>query len=680
MNAILPRLNWTVCCKWMTSLAVLSCCFGLSGVLLKGQVSNPIPPALTPGSPITDLTGAVGFVRAKASPDECWTGLGLNTEWDFINQSTPNQPCASNQIPKVNQGYIWGQVLVGNKIFFGTFANALCIGGNEKSNPMEVPGEYACEYAESPYAQARGGPLPDQLGDDRPPRMYVYNIATHAIQDITPQLGGSPPASVCGPTSFGNGLCLDTLWNATLGMRSATSYVEPTTGNTYVIISGQGSGGINFFAWGITENRWVGKFQLPGYSDMRHWLTYNGVLYAAVFGTDSATGALFRYTGNFAVIPPSAPSESNGYNAVPICGTTSTSNPPTSTSGFCIAFQDVGDFDGPASEVTVAPPGTADAGRIFVGTWAPPFGGTNVNNVQCGIFMSPVVPSGGLTPSNAGQWKEVWEAGNYEPDPVIVVTYGTGAMTFFDGYLYWGTLNPPFDSLLEFQNVYGPLPSGQGIDLEYALNVNRTAAVFRGQGFSTASPTIQLLYGATQLPVFHSTSGTSAGTWVLTNNNVPVGSCIAACGVSPLYGSSGFNDFWTAYIWSMTVFNSKLYVGTFNWSFLVPGLVAQLGITLPAGFPIPQPSQFGASLFDFPDSAHAAAAVNTSGIGNYLNYGIRNLIPYGTTSLFVGTANPFNLATSGNTNPGGGTCVSARVCRGGWELIEVDPVSPSSAR
>src|SRR4051794_9653913 len=68
------------------------------------QVTEPIPPATTPGTVISNLTSAVGFVRAKASADECWAGLGQNTKYAFLNLQTPDLPCSGTQIPKVDQG------------------------------------------------------------------------------------------------------------------------------------------------------------------------------------------------------------------------------------------------------------------------------------------------------------------------------------------------------------------------------------------------------------------------------------------------------------------------------------------------------------------------------------------------------------------------------------------------
>jgi len=672
MCTIRSKVGRVTCSQILKYSALITCCCVLSGTL-KAQPADPIPPPTTPNTEITNLNSAVGYVRAKATPDECWTGLGENTRWDFINQQTLWMPCGAGQIPKVDQGYIWGQVRVGNQIFFGTFANPQCLGPlvNTTPQPVVLDNAWACEYQDGAYANVNGGPLPPALADYRPPRMYIYDIPSKTIRDITPKLGGSPPSSVCGPTGT-DPLCTDLLWNTTIGIHSATSYVEPTTNNTYVIVSGQalaqgGQNSINFFVWGITENRWVGKFQLPGYADMRHWLNYERVLYGAVFKPTPTGGALLRYTGNFTVIPPSTPSADNGYNAIPACGTTSTAIPPVGTS-FCIAFQDVGDFDSPASEVVVAPAGSLDVGRIFVGTWPP--SGPNPGNVVGGIFMGPVVPAGGLTSENAAQWTKVWNAGNYEPDPLIKLTYGTGAMSFFNGYLYWGTLNPPLASINKFFQTYGQ-PADQQTVATDAVQANRTAVLFRAVGFSTGSPTINLLYGEAMLPVYTPPVELSPGGWALAPNNVPTATCATACGVRALYGQSGFGNVWTNYMWSMALINSRLYVGTMNWEFVAYAYAIKDNLTLPPNLPV-SPADFGAGLFYFADADHAAIPVSTNGVGNFLNYGVRNIIPYNSTTFFLGMANPMNLATSGDTNVPGAAC-SVAVCRGGWELIEIGP-------
>jgi hypothetical protein len=672
------------------SIAYFSWCVLAAYVLpgfLEAQVKEVIPLPTTPGTKISNLNSAVGYVRAKASPDECWTALGLNARWDFINQTPGQPPCLSNQIPKVDQGYIWGQTVVGSQIFFGTFANAECVGAspyNSNPNPVVYNNAWACEFTDSPYTTAHGGPLPPAIGDDRPPRMYVYNVTTHTIQDITPKVPAAAAAQVCSLTG-NDAICVDPLWSTMIGVRSATSYVEPTTGKTYVIVSGQAlvngpsQNAINFYIWGISENRWVAKYQYVGYSDIRHWLSYQGVLYAAAFRPTPGGGSLLRFTGSLATVP--APSSPATGSTVANCGTSPT-NPPAPT-GVCVSFTDVGDFDTPASEVTLAPAGVADAGRIFVGTWAPP--GPNPNNLVAGIYMSPVVPAGGLTSANAGAsggWSKVWNAGNYDPDPVIQCTYGVGGMTFFNGYLYWGTLNPTLAAIQRIVNIYGKPTDPQTV-ATFVVQGNRSSVVFNGQNFSTATPTVNLLYGNAQLPVYvpanPNANPPTAAAFVQTKNNVPSGSCITACGTPATYGLSGFDNVFTNYTWTMTVINTRLYVGTMNWEFLAY-TAEQANISeLPTGALSPSPSAFGGKLYYFPDTFHGAIPVSTTGVGNFLNYGVRNIIPYSSTMFFVGTANPMSLATTPNTGVAGAAC-NVAACQGGWELIEIDPAGTVASR
>ncbi len=124
-------------------------------------------------------------------------------------------------------------------------------------------------------------------------------------------------------------------------------------------------------------------------------------------------------------------------------------------------------------------------------------------------------------------------------------------------------------------------------------------------------------------------------------------------------------------MWSMAVINSRLYVGTMNWEFVAYGYTLAGVATLPPSLPL-QPAKFGAGLFYFADSTHSITPVSTNGLGNFLNYGVRNIIPYSPSMFFIGTANPMSQANSGDTNVAGAACLVAE-CRGGWELIEVDP-------
>ncbi len=672
-------------------------------------VFEPIPPPTQPQSTIVGLNTTTGILHAKATPDEWFcdeggsglslgqvdaNGLDVQVPWDLYLNPNPNDRCLPGgefagglRIPKVNQGYVWGAALVGNQIFFGTTANGQCLTAGQVSggDPYNA-GPWTCQFADSPYSPI---PLPAQIGDNRPPRFYVYNIATQTVTDITPKVAASAPPAACGTYTSADPYCLDPLWFTTRGIRAVTSYTETAgqgAGHTYILVSGpaltSGSNKINYFAYDATANQWVAEGQITGYNDQRHWVTdSNGVMYAPMGKAGTAGGSLMRYYGNFQVIPaPPIPSGANSYGQIPTCGGNLVTGPPPAGSYACFDFADVGDLDGVGTDAAI------QEGRIIVATWTPPgvnpAPGTctpagclalNSNNVlvpypYAGLWMSPAIPAGGLTAANAGPsggWTKVWNALMYDPDPVVATSYDTGALASYNGVLYWGTMNAPLTSAGRLFVYYGA-PTELSVGETMAEYTVRPAVVFNGQGFSTGTPTINVLYGESQLYVFTPGADTNSGTFALENNNMG--------GVLPLYGSAGLNNAFTAYIWSMGIWNGRLYVGTFNWSFLAATVIPEYA----APTPLPNinelipPSTYGAFLYYFPSTSSKALPESENGVGNYLNYGVRNIIPYtypnGSISMFLGMANAMNLATTGS-GP-----------FGGWELIELTPASTVTRR
>ncbi len=69
---------------------------------------------------------------------------------------------------------------------------------------------------------------------------------------------------------------------------------------------------------------------------------------------------------------------------------------------------------------------------------------------------------------------------------------------------------------------------------------------------------------------------------------------------------------------------------------------------------------YGADLWRFTKTDGPAKAVSLSGVWNYTNYGVRNMVST-TGALYLGMANPMNLLT----NP------ADEVPEGGWELIQL---------
>lgn len=181
-------------------------------------------------------------------------------------------------------------------------------------------------------------------------------------------------------------------------------------------------------------------------------------------------------------------------------------------------------------------------------------------------------------------------------------------------------------------------------------------------GSNTGQPNVELLYGYTVMPKFDPSTG-----WKIVPN---------AMHTPPKYGPAGFGNPFNTYTWAMSTYNGSLFVGTFDWSFLlsdlarssnmlpglnflrngppmVGGLQNFLGRGLLNG--LLQQFLFGADMWRFDSTFLPAAPQTFNGFGNYLNYGFRTMLNT-NGSLIVGTANPMNLRT-GPAQP-----------EGGWEL------------
>ncbi len=522
-----------------------------------------------------------GGVIAKAEVDECFNGLG----GDYV----PGANCAQNEIEKTNQSYLWGLTKADDALWFGTGANMVCLvwAFNSYNTGTDINAYqndlWACEYDRGKYLESElDFEVPAVFNDYRPPKIYSFDITTETLTDRSEE--------ITNPLAY-------MLLQMTLGLRSAANY------GGYVFLSGPMAlgKGINMFVFNASTGAFVGAGTLSDYQNIRKWLVYDNVLYAAV-GDEYGGGKVLRWTGTM-----TAP----------------------------LSFEEVGVLDGVGAEIAV------HDGRIFVGTWP-----SRVvdDPALAGIYMSPVIPSGGLTTDHADQWEKVWQADEYEPDPFGVKLYGVGAMHSFGDYLYWGTMHVQGGAAISYINEYNISQWGY---LDAYYNSMRATALFRGKDFGD-NKSIELLYGDSYLPVY------SSGRWHNSQNKMG--------GVSGKYGSSGFGNEYNNYTWTMAVYKDKLYVGTMDHSYLWKDWRNLQSSAL--GFNIYLPwwmdsddSEFGADLWRFDNTSSAAKRISRDGLDNYTNYGFRSIVADDETGLYLGTANPANLYHGSNGK------------RGGWELI-----------
>lgn len=524
---------------------------------------------------------------AKAEVDECFNGVG-----NYYKEG-PN--CSSGERKKANQSYLWGLTKFDDTLWFGTAPNMICMVHafasyeNSEYDPQPYQGNlWTCEYEEGQYLDSEMASLnvPEKFNDYRPPKIYTYDISTSTLTEKS--------SAITNATA-------QLLLQSTFGLRSAVAY-----GN-YVILSGPRAlgSGINIFLFNGSTGAFVGATTLTDYQNIRKWLVLDDILYAAV-SKESGGGAVIRYTGT-------------------------TSNP--------FSFTEVGILDGSGAEIV------SHDGRIFVGTWPDR---TGDSGAIAGIYMSPEVPSGGLTASHAYSWTKVWQADDYEPDSFGATIYGTGAMASYGGYLYWGTMHVHGRAAISFVNEYNIPTSGY---YDAYFNSWRATAVFRCSNFDASSPSVELLYGDSQLPVY------SNGRWSYARNNMG--------GISGKYGSSGFGNDYNNYTWTMAVYKDQLWVGTMDHSYLWTDFENLQNIYLGGTYIYvpwwwsPDTSDYGADIWRFPSTSSSAVRFTKNGLGNYTNYGFRTVL-VDDTGLYYGTANPANIAQWDDGS-----------LKGGWELWRI---------
>jgi hypothetical protein len=538
------------------------------------------------------------FTRlAKAKPDECYNGIG---------QPYPvGPPCATGK-PKVNQAYVWGLTQVGTMIWFGTGANVHCLVSGatlQYVNPT-ANDNWVCEFGSSQTIKA-DSTIPPYLGDMRPPEVWTYDTVTKASVNMSAQIRAKSPDDAA-------------RLDHTVGLRAAGNF-----GNV-VLLGGPAIGNtLNMFAFDATTKQFLGSKTFAEYGNIRTFLVADNALYLGIgIGRNgSAGGGVLRWTGSVA-----SPFDFVNIAALPV----------------------------QAADLTVSD------GRIVATSW--PLAQATNSLGLAGLWMSPKLADGapGLNPEDANGWKQVWNVGQYEPDSVIAGTYGGGGVAAADGYVYWGTMHVPMKAAQVMATKYPP--ADDKARQSQLLNSNRALSIWRARDLGLPTQKIEMLYGETSLPAYDP----ATSTWSKKSTNY-----------TPVYGKSGFGNVFNNYTWRMAVVDGKVFVGTMDWSYLVKDLMA-MGNPAPANSKSAKPGTagsskakqakqakqvdgFGGDLWVFPSSGKPAQPVNTKGLGNYLNYGVRNMIVNGKGGLYLGMANPMNLRTDPTDNRP----------EGGWELLEM---------
>ena len=540
---------------------------------------------------------------AKQSADECFNGVGV--DYPPIN---PDSTCNVGT-PKKNLAYVWGltqaglgDVLFGgDEIWFGTVANPICGGSATGLFPLQpnLTVSWVCEYGESMLARRPVHPLPATLGDWRMPRAYSYNLALRRLTDRTPN---------------------DPNFQTILGLRSAGSL-----GNAVFLAGPTFQNDVTFAAWDASTETYRGSCRATALNQIRQWITVNGVLYAGA-GRRTGDGVILRWRGT----------ADNPFNTA------------AAVSDYC-GFEIVGVL--PAFPSYLA---NYDGKRMAASAWnKSTLGGESIKvrptagaSFGAGIYLGPLFGADGqYTSADAGSsWGRIWAPAQYETDPVVASTTGGGAIAFWKGWLWFGTMqNNQSAALLHSSctqpNCYGP-PANPNENIDLLFNVSRAASIWRARVTSTGGPEVQLLYGQTQLPAL--VPGTK------TFQMKPTG-------WTPLHGDSGFNNPFVTYTWSMSAGDNDLLFGMYDYRYVFDvrlGIVAPLGRSVaPAARPgagvrtVVDPQRgYGGDLWRISDPDLPAQAESVHGLGNWTNYGIRNMLRLNNgPNVVIGTASGLNL-------------------------------------
>ena len=544
---------------------------------------------------------------AKGVADECFAGVGV--DYPPLN---PDGTCPSG-VPKKSLGYIWGLVqaglgqtgFAGDEIWFGTFANPLCSGaaGGVIDPEPDLTVAWVCEFGESMLARRPVRPLPAAAGDWRLPRAYSYKLSTGQLTDRTPA---------------------DPAFYSITGLRSAGA-----VGSTVILAGPTFQTDVTFAAWDAATGSYRGSCRATALEQIRHWITFNGVLYAGA-GRDSGDGVILRWRGS---------------TTDPFLG----SGP---VSEYC-GFEVVGTLPAFPAYMT-----TYGNQRLVVSAWNRTSLESGVRAaapqavqapITAGVYLGPLFGSDGKYDASdaAKPWTRIWSPLQYETDPVVASTSGGGAIAFWNGWLWWGSMQnnataASSHSQCTLQICYGP-PANSDENIFLSFQTSRAASIWRAR-ITQSGPEVQLLYGQTQLPAL--VPGTK------TFEMKPTG-------WTALRGAAGFGNPFVTYTWAVSAGPDDLVFGMYDYRYVFD---VRLGVY--AGGPIDTRRGYGADLWRFADPEAAATPEQVRGLGNYTNYGVRNMLRLdGGRDIVLGTASGLTLLPEA-----------------GWELIRLSPPPSSGPR
>lgn len=383
---------------------------------------------------------------SKASPDECYYGVGEANEYD--PEGFDLEQCLSNDgQPKANEAYLWGMTKAGDNIFFSSYANAVCTNTNN-AHPFDSTEIWVCERNK----ENNTNPVVER--DFRPPSIYLYNTQTGIQKRLAVKAEDIP------------------ILNNTVGLRSAANQ------QGVAIVGGPSKerNQINLFAFNAQTGAPLGAKILP-YHNIRRWIEAKGALYCGVSSLDTG-GAVLKWVGNL-----------NDPLKFEVVGQ------HISIGVAYLTFHD--------GRLFVSTWPNTDfiylAKDLLINTSNPDA------NVDASIWMSPVIDDE-LNGGHADKWEKVWSIYDYEPDNLCAYLTGGGPLVSYNGWIYWSTMHIKNQATL-YLGVKG-ITMNKEEKAYTEKGAYRATAVFRGRNLNNpATKTIELLYGEELLDSYTARDG-----------------------------------------------------------------------------------------------------------------------------------------------------------------------------
>ncbi len=306
-------------------------------------------------------------------------------------------------------------------------------------------------------------------------------------------------------------------------------------------------------------------------------------------------------------------------------------------------------------------------GRIAVGGWVlTPYGKSVAGPAK--ILLSPAIPDvSGLTSTHANTWQVLFSMDDYDPEPVVGNAMHFGDLISWRGKLYFSTYELPLNPLINAWTAYGK-PSTPVQRLVSFTRTARPTSIFELSNAGEADQSVRLLYGSKTFQVYDAASKK----WVEKPNKL---------GQTPKFGKAGFGNPFNYYSWTWTLWQDRLYMGTFDatttFDDIIDGVTVQKALfDLPADIeaaitPIARTytAMYGGGdvwRMDTPESK--AVPENLRGFGNPRDHGLRVWAPFPNRDVLLA-----GMATYRNLEPD-------KKNAGGWEIYSLTDKAPRKAK